>query len=83
MNSQFDKYRHHVSEMQLTPEEEDELLAAIWTIVEHVVDVGLGFGAIQSVLEGSAQDSRNDERIEVGSSPSSDNKHKKRDRGPS
>lgn len=83
MNSQFDKYRHHIAEMQLTPKEEDELLAAIWAIVEHFVDVGLGFGAIQSVLEGSEQDSGNDPRIEVGSCPSSDNKHTKRDRDPS
>lgn len=49
--------------MQLTPEEEDELLAAIWAIVEHFFDVGLGFGAIQSVLEGSEKYYGNDRKI--------------------
>lgn len=83
MNSHFDKYRHHLSKMQLSREQEDELLLAVWSVVEHFVDVGLGWGAVQAVLEGSEQDSKKDARIEVGSSSSSNKKQKKRDRGPS
>ena len=43
----FEKYREHVQEFDLTAEEEDELLKNLWLIMAAFVDLGFGVDSIQ------------------------------------
>ncbi len=51
----IEKYREHVQEFDLTPEEEAELLKSLWLIMAAFVDMGFGVDSIQ-ILSASEQE---------------------------
>lgn len=51
----IEKYREHVQEFDLTPEEEAELLKDLWLIMAAFVDLGFGVDSIQ-LLSASEQE---------------------------
>lgn len=51
----IEKYRKHVQEFDLTPEEESELLKSLWLIMAAFVDMGFGVDSIQ-ILSASKQE---------------------------
>lgn len=46
-----DEYRKFVKDECLTPEEEDEVLAALWMIVVEFVKMGFGIAPLQLILD--------------------------------
>ncbi|MAU41064.1 MAG: hypothetical protein CMF31_05525 [Kordiimonas sp.] len=51
----IEKYREHVQEFDLTPDEEAELLKSLWLIMAAFVDLGFGGDSIQ-LLSASEQE---------------------------
>lgn len=45
-----DDYRHHVDEFDLTEEQQNELLASLWSIMSTLVDIGWGVDTVQILL---------------------------------
>jgi hypothetical protein len=45
-----DDYRHHVEEFDLTEEQQNELLASLWSIMSTMVDIGWGVDSVQLLL---------------------------------
>lgn len=46
-----DAYRQYVEDFDLSEDQENELLQAIWTIIVQFVDLGFGIESVQQVLE--------------------------------
>jgi hypothetical protein len=46
----IEKYRHHFADCDLSEEETDELIRALWKILAAFVDLGFGTAPVQSVL---------------------------------
>lgn len=46
-----DDYRHYVEDMGLSPEQEQELLEALWTIIVSFVDLGFGIEPVQQAMK--------------------------------
>ena len=42
-----DEYREHLEEFDLSREQEDELLEALWNILRTFVDIGFGLDSVQ------------------------------------
>ncbi len=42
-----DKYRDHLEEFDLTPEQQNELLETLWHILRTIVDIGFGLDSVQ------------------------------------
>ncbi|MEM9668900.1 MAG: hypothetical protein AAF950_08235 [Pseudomonadota bacterium] len=42
-------YREHLKDIELTDKEADELLAILWNIMSHFVDLGFGVDAISLI----------------------------------
>lgn len=63
-----DEYRADLAELQLTPEQERELLECMWEIVKMIVDSQLGLDATSNVLSAVAR------KIFLGDEISNDNK---------
>ena len=42
-----DKYREHLDELELSEQEQDELLKTLWSIMAGFVDMGFGVDSIQ------------------------------------
>ena len=45
-----DDYRHHITEFDLTLEQQNELLETLWHIMSTMVDIGWGVDNIQLML---------------------------------
>lgn len=45
-----EKYRQGLAEFDMTPEQENELLAVLWNIMSNMVDMGFGIDSTQLVL---------------------------------
>mgnify|MGYP000023516566 CR=1 FL=1 len=45
-----DAHRHHFSEFNLTIEQQNELLQALWYIMSTLVDIGWGVDTVQMLL---------------------------------
>lgn len=54
-----DEYRAGLKDLQLTKEQEDELLLTLWKIIATFVDMGWGVEDTQRVLRQTFEDSGN------------------------
>lgn len=54
-----DEYRAGLKDLQLTKEQEDELLLTLWKIIATFVDLGWGIEDTQRVLRQTFEDSGN------------------------
>ncbi len=43
-------YRHHLDDFGLTEEQQNELLASLWSIMSTLVDIGWGVDTVQMLL---------------------------------
>ena len=50
-----DRYREHLKEFELTKDQQDELLAALWHIMRTFVDIGFGLESVQ-LFSGASDD---------------------------
>lgn len=50
LNFEPDDFRHHLNDFDLTKDQQNELLASLWSIMSTLVDIGWGVDTIQLLL---------------------------------
>lgn len=50
LNFDPDHYRHHLDGMDISEEEAQQLMAALWHIMQTFVDIGWGVDAVQQIF---------------------------------
>jgi hypothetical protein len=45
-----ERYRHHLEGLAITPEQEAEFLAALWSVMTAFVDLGFGVDSVQRLF---------------------------------
>ena len=62
-----DRYRHHLGEFSLTPEQEDELMRVLWTMMLSFVDLGWGVDSVHNIFSQMVDKSLHDEENPIES----------------
>lgn len=61
-----DDYRHYVEDMDLSCEQEEELLQTLWTIIVQFVDLGFGIEPVQQAMDARERAPQRKENLEKG-----------------
>lgn len=70
-----DEFRHHVEELELSEEQERELLTALWNIIVQFVDLGFGVHPVQRARATCGKDQKTRRNATLCSDPAVSFKH--------
>ena len=51
MTSDLDPFRHHIAELNLTPEQQDDVLSFLWRIADSAAACAWGLDPVQSAMD--------------------------------
>ncbi len=70
MHPHIEKYRTHLDGLDMTQTQQTEMLLALWSILENVVDRALGDDPVQHIMGKTLENTRLSEPESVQSKPS-------------